>query len=88
MINPEYATYYYIDAEMGIEMHIDLEALKAKLLSEIKTLENELIRSEKMLLNPNFIAKAPEAKIVEEQLKQENYAAQLKNAKAKLAALQ
>ena len=42
---------------------VDKEAEKARLEEEIKKLESEVARCEKMLSNPGFVAKAPEAKI-------------------------
>ena len=47
-----------------------LTALKAKLISEVE-------RCEKMLNNPNFVSKAPQAKIDAEKEKLENYKSQL-----------
>ena len=47
----------------------DIEANKAKL-------EAELERSEKMLNNPSFINKAPQAKVDAEKAKQAEYKAQ------------
>lgn len=54
---------------------IDPAALKEKLLAEKKRLEFEVSRSEKMLNNPGFIAKAPKEKIATERAKlAENHA--------------
>ena len=54
---------------------IDPAALKEKLLAEKKHLEFEVSRSEKMLNNPGFIAKAPKEKIATERAKlAENHA--------------
>ena len=47
-----------------------LTALKAKLIGEVE-------RCEKMLNNPNFVSKAPQAKIDAEKEKLENYKSQL-----------
>ena len=45
----------------------------ARLEGEKKKLESEVLRGEKMLSNPGFINKAPEAKVNEEKAKLENY---------------
>ncbi|MFA7561199.1 MAG: valine--tRNA ligase [Candidatus Izemoplasmatales bacterium] len=56
---------------------VDLEEEKNKLQEQLKSLEAEINRCEKMLNNPNFVNKAPEAKVNEEKQKlakyQENY---------------
>ncbi|MCR5787181.1 MAG: valine--tRNA ligase [Acholeplasmatales bacterium] len=53
---------------------------KAKVLEELTKekarLEQELARSNKMLSNPNFVAKAPEAKLAQEREKLAQYEAQ------------
>ncbi|UPU39102.1 hypothetical protein MX850_11450 [Erysipelothrix sp. Poltava] len=48
-----------------------------KLQKEKQKLESEIIRAEKMLSNEKFIAKAPEAKVLEEREKLEEYRRQL-----------
>ncbi|MDE7106474.1 MAG: valine--tRNA ligase [Anaeroplasmataceae bacterium] len=55
---------------------VDIEEAKAKLLASKKRLEEELKRSKTMLSNPNFISKAPQAKIEAEQAKLKDYEAQ------------
>ena len=45
--------------------------------AEISIEENEIARCNKMLLNPNFVAKAPETKINAEKAKLADYQAQL-----------
>lgn len=55
---------------------VDIEAAKAKLLASKKRLEEELKRSKTMLANPNFISKAPQAKIDAEKEKLKDYEAQ------------
>ena len=63
----------------GIELYMPLEGLidfeeERKRLEEEKTkLEAEVARCEKMLSNPGFINKAPQAKIEEEKAKLEKY---------------
>jgi valyl-tRNA synthetase len=52
---------------------IDMVALKQSLLKQKETLEKEIERSEGLLNNPSFIAKAPEAKKQIEQAKYEDY---------------
>lgn len=56
---------------------VDLEEEKGKLINKQKELESEILRCEKMLNNPNFLSKAPEAKIKEEQEKRLSYQKQL-----------
>ncbi len=67
------ATIYIPTADL-----VDLAEAKAKLEASKKKLENELERSKKMLSNPNFVAKAPQAKIDAELAKQKEYEAQYK----------
>ena len=63
----------------GIELYMPLEGLidfeeERKRLEEEKTkLEAEVARCEKMLSNPGFINKAPQAKIEEEKVKLDKY---------------
>ena len=60
---------------------IDMEEEKKRLEGEIAKLEAEVARASKMLSNPGFTSKAPEAKIKEEQEKLAKYEEMLKNAK-------
>ena len=62
-----------------------MEAEKEKAKKEIAKLEKELARSAKMLSNPNFVNKAPAAKVEQEKKKQADYQAKYEAAKAKLA---
>ena len=55
---------------------IDFEQVKMNLENEKNRLEKELARSKNMLANPNFINKAPEAKVKLEKEKLANYEAQ------------
>ncbi len=55
---------------------VDKEEVKAKLLATKAKLEGELLRSQKMLSNESFVAKAPKAKIDAEIQKQASYKAQ------------
>ena len=66
---------------------IDKEAEKTRLEEEIKKLESEVLRAEKMLSNQGFIAKAPAAKVEEEKAKLEKYKDLLEKAKESLNAL-
>ena len=52
---------------------VDYEAEKIKLEKEKGRLEGEIRRGEGMLSNPNFVNKAPEAKIAQERNKLEQY---------------
>lgn len=60
---------------------VDLEEEKKKLQARLQELENEILRCDRMLNNPNFLAKAPQHKIEEEQSKRANYVAQLAEVK-------
>ena len=55
---------------------VDKEEVKAKLLATKAKLEGELLRSQKMLSNESFVAKAPKSKIDAEIQKQASYKAQ------------
>ena len=55
---------------------IDLEQEKASLIKQKETLEKELERSKGLLMNKNFVEKAPQAKIDIEQRKYDDYKAQ------------
>ena len=46
---------------------------RKKIDEQLKKLEAEIMRSEKILNNQGFLAKAPESKINEEKAKQESY---------------
>ncbi len=66
---------------------VDNEEMKAKLLKDIATEESEIKRSEGMLRNPNFLAKAPKEKVEMEKNKLELHQATLADLKDKLAKL-
>ena len=55
---------------------VDKEEVIKKLTQSKENLERELERSKKMLSNPNFISKAPQAKIDAEVAKQKEYETQ------------
>ena len=69
---------------IDLGQYADMEAEKEKLVKEIAKLQKELERSKKMLSNPNFINKAPAAKVEEEKKKQADYEAKYQTAKNKL----
>lgn len=77
--------------EDGIEVYIpfedivDIEEEKTRLQNEIKKLEAEVQRGEKMLSNPGFVNKAPEAKVNEEKDKLAKYKEMLENTKNRLS---
>ena len=66
---------------------IDIEEERKRLESEVIRLEGEVARGEKMLSNPGFVNKAPEAKVNEEREKLANYKEMLQTAKERLASL-
>ena len=65
---------------------INIEEEIKNLTNEINKLTGEIKRCEGMLSNPNFLNKAPEAKINEEKTKLENYRAKMKLATERLEA--
>ena len=64
---------------------VDIEAEKERLQNEKTKLESEVERAKKMLSNPGFVNKAPEAKINEEKEKLARYEEMLKNTIERLA---
>ncbi len=62
-----------MEVHIPFEELVDIEEEKKRLESEKKKLEAEVQRGEKMLSNPGFVNKAPEAKIQEEKNKLANY---------------
>ena len=73
-----------IELYMPLEELVDLEEERKRLEEEKKKLEAEVARCEKMLSNPGFINKAPEAKIQEEKDKLEKYKDMLNKVKERL----
>ena len=67
-----------IELYMPLEGLIDREEEKKRQAEERTRLEQEVARCEKMLSNPGFISKAPQAKIEEERNKLETYKEMLK----------
>ena len=76
-----------IEVYIPLEGLIDLEEEKARLTAEVEKLEGEVARGEKMLSNPGFMSKAPEAKVNEEKEKLAKYREMLALAKERLAKL-
>ena len=66
---------------------VDIKEEITRLENEKKRLEGEVLRGEKMLSNPGFISKAPEAKVAEEKAKLENYKEMLKAVEERLNSL-
>ncbi len=62
-----------IEVYVPFEDIVDIEEEKNRLQEEIKKLESEVERGEKMLSNPGFVNKAPEAKVNEEKEKLTKY---------------
>ena len=73
-----------IELYIPLEQLVDIEEEKARLEEEIKRLEGEVARCKKMLSNPGFVNKAPEAKVQEEKDKLANYTELLKVTKERL----
>ena len=70
--------------EISLVGLIDLAAEKAKLEKELQKLANEIKRGEGMLSNPNFVNKAPAAKVEAERAKLEDYKKKYSITEAKL----
>ena len=66
---------------------VDVEAEKQRLAGEKEKLEAEIARASKMLSNPGFVAKAPKAKIEEEEAKLEKYKALLATVEERIQSL-
>ncbi len=64
---------------------VDVEKEIERLTKEKKRLEGELERSNKMLSNPSFVSKAPEAKLAEEKEKLTTYSNMLAEVTERLA---
>lgn len=76
-----------IEVYIPLKGLIDIEEEKNRLQSEVKRLEGEVARGEKMLSNPGFVNKAPEAKVNEEKEKLAKYKEMLDLAKERLEKL-
>ncbi len=73
-----------IEVYMPFEDLVDIKEEIERLEKEKIRLEAEVLRGEKMLSNPGFVNKAPEAKINEEKAKLENYKQMLKTVEERL----
>jgi valyl-tRNA synthetase len=77
-----------------VEIHLpfgDLVDIKAEIIrlkQELERLEGEIKRGENMLGNPNFVNKAPEAKVNSERQKLANYKEQYENTKQRIIELE
>ncbi len=80
-------SFLYPSYALEVEEDIDPKALKEKLLSEEKRLLSEIERSNKMLDNPGFVAKAPKEKIDLEKEKLAKNESLLTSIKEKLSNL-
>lgn len=74
-------------AKLSFKVLIDVKELTLQLKNDLVKLETEIARSESMLSNEKFIAKAPEAKIKAEKDKYDNYKKAFNEIKEKLANL-
>ncbi len=72
---------------MPLEDLVDLEEEKKRLQEEKAKLEAEVARGQKMLSNPGFVNKAPEAKINEEKAKLAKYEEMLAKVEERLGSL-
>ena len=70
---------------MPLEDLVDKEKEKERLLKEEQRLTKEIARSNGMLKNEKFLAKAPAAKVEEEKAKLEKYSQMMAQVKARLA---
>ena len=74
-------TYRFVEKNIAIKVYSDelAQANKIRIEKRIIELKAEIERSTKMLSNPNFINKAPKAKVDLEKQKLENYQHELDN---------
>jgi valyl-tRNA synthetase len=80
-------SFVYSGYTLYVEEDIDPSLIKGRLEEAKSKLEFEIARSEKMLSNPGFLAKAPKAKIDLEKSKLEENKAKLESVKKSLAEL-
>ena len=73
-----------VELYMPLEDLVDIEEERKRLEGEKARLESEVQRGEKMLSNPGFVNKAPEAKIKEEREKLEKYREMLNGVEERL----
>ena len=81
----EVLSHFTVHVPLGNLVDIKAEIIKQE--AQLKTLENEIKRSEAMLSNENFIEKAPESKINEEKAKKAEYENQYEALKAHISEL-
>ena len=77
----------HMEVFIPFEDLVEIEAEKQRLTDEIKRLEAEVQRAEKMLANPGFVNKAPEKKVQEEKEKLAKYQTMLVATKERLEKL-
>ena len=77
----------HMEVFIPFEDLVEIEAEKQRLTDEIKKLEAEVQRAEKMLANPGFVNKAPEKKVQEEKEKLAKYQTMLVATKERLEKL-
>ena len=73
-----------MEVYIPFEELVDVEEEKKRLEDEKKKVIAEIERASKMLSNPGFINKAPEAKINEEKAKLDKYQEMLKSIEERL----
>ena len=76
-----------IEVYIPFEELVDLEAEKQRLQGEREKLLSEVERGEKMLSNPGFVNKAPEAKINEEKAKLAKYKEMLEKVEERIKSI-
>ena len=76
-----------IEVYIPFEELVDLEAEKQRLQCEREKLLSEVARGEKMLSNPGFVNKAPEAKINEEKAKLAKYKEMLEKVEERIKSI-
>ena len=76
-----------IEVYIPFEELVDLEAEKQRLQGEREKLLSEVARGEKMLSNPGFVNKAPEAKINEEKVKLAKYKEMLEKVEERIKSI-
>ena len=76
-----------IEVYIPFEELVDLEAEKQRLQGEREKLLSEVARGEKMLSNPGFVNKAPEAKINEEKAKLAKYKEMLEKVEERIKSI-
>ena len=76
-----------IEVYIPFEELVDLEAEKQRLQGEREKLLSEVSRGEKMLSNPGFVNKAPEAKINEEKAKLAKYKEMLEKVEERIKSI-